>query len=203
MDKTPVRGMRLTSLPERQWLPKPYLHHNAFYNNKTGTYGGITGGVNNVTLSGDPFVSASGGNFAPNSTSGAGALVQAAGWPGAIASSTGYIDIGAVQHQNPAGGVIIPAYPYPMKISILFLLASVTSFGQGNSAYSGIKLINRVRQRLRILPPATTQLFSAGYVFCINERFAFRHRGRLDNPTGQSWIIFAVSSTRTKMEMCV
>ena len=45
------------NFPSATAMVAPYLHHNAFYNNKTGTYGGITGGVNNVTLSGDPFVS--------------------------------------------------------------------------------------------------------------------------------------------------
>lgn len=62
------------------------------------------------TLSGDPFVDAPNGNFALNNTAGAGTQCRAAGmcgvFPGAL--TTGYIDIGAAQHQDPAStGTII------------------------------------------------------------------------------------------------
>jgi hypothetical protein len=57
---------------------------------------------NFVTLTGDPFVNAAGGNFALNNTVGAGADCRAAGIPGAFpgGTTTGYLDIGAVQHRD-------------------------------------------------------------------------------------------------------
>lgn len=60
-----------------------------------------------VTLTVDPFIDAPNGNFALNATSGGGAACRAAGFPGTFPSgfTTGYADIGAVQHQDSGGGV--------------------------------------------------------------------------------------------------
>ncbi len=61
--------------------------------------------INFVTGSSSFFTNAAGTNFSLNNTSGAGAAARAAGFPGAFpaASTTGYTDIGAVQHADPAG----------------------------------------------------------------------------------------------------
>lgn len=59
-----------------------------------------------VAGSGSFFTNAAGGNFSLNNTGGAGAAARAAGTPGVYPSgtTTGYLDIGAAQHQDPAGG---------------------------------------------------------------------------------------------------
>ena len=55
--------------------------NNGFYNNTSGPRNsGCPGGVGDVIYSGTAFVSASTGNFTLNSTAGAGALLQLAGW---------------------------------------------------------------------------------------------------------------------------
>jgi hypothetical protein len=62
---------------------------------------------NTVTLTGDPFISASTGNFMLNNTAGAGAACQGTGTPGTfngLPNSTGYRDIGVFQHQSLGGG---------------------------------------------------------------------------------------------------
>lgn len=80
------------------------------------TYGNTSGGIStnltsplnegNVPLSTNPFVNAATGNFALNNTAGGGAACRAAGIPGAFpgGTTTGYPDIGAVQHQAGGGG---------------------------------------------------------------------------------------------------
>jgi hypothetical protein len=86
---------------------KVALINCAGYNNTSGNKNALLTNVEGfVTLSADPFVSAS-TNFGLNSTSGGGAACRAAGLPGAfpgLASTTGYLDIGAVQHQDSGGG---------------------------------------------------------------------------------------------------
>lgn len=78
------------------------------------TSGNVSGfiSIGFVTLSGDPFVDAPNGNFALNNTASAGAACRAAGIPGVFpgALTTGYLDIGAAQHQDPAtsGGACVP-----------------------------------------------------------------------------------------------
>lgn len=59
-----------------------------------------------VSLSADPFTSVAGADFSLNTTAGGGAACRAAGHPGVFpaGTTTGYVDIGAVQHQDPAGG---------------------------------------------------------------------------------------------------
>jgi hypothetical protein len=85
------------------------LLHNATYNN---TSGGISAGtgksnlnIGAVTGSGSFFTDAPNQDFSLNNTAGAGAVARAAGFPGALAvGGTGYLDIGALQHADPAGG---------------------------------------------------------------------------------------------------
>lgn len=91
---------------------------NAFYNNTTANINGwnSTAGSNgvgalattNVTLTGNPFTDAANQDFTLNNTAGAGAACRAAGFHGAavngLPSNTGYLDIGAFQHQDAGGG---------------------------------------------------------------------------------------------------
>lgn len=80
------------------------LNYNAFDANVSGPRNNVTAGSNDITLSGDPFVSGTGSvasladvwvNFALNSTAGAGALCRGA-------AGVGGLDLGAVQ--SAAGG---------------------------------------------------------------------------------------------------
>jgi hypothetical protein len=59
-----------------------------------------------ATLTGDPFTNAGSGDFSLDSTASEGAACRGAGYPGLMVRglSTGYVDIGAIQHQDPAGG---------------------------------------------------------------------------------------------------
>jgi hypothetical protein len=88
----------------------PYLvpsDHNAYV---SGGYTNLPAGPNDVTLTNDPFVAGASNNFALNLTAGAGAACRAAGFPGALQSGgTGYLDIGALQHQD-SPAVIAPVY---------------------------------------------------------------------------------------------
>lgn len=80
----------------------------AFGSNTSGNVQTSPTQIGCVTLSGDPFVNAASGNFALNSTAGAGAACRGAGIPGAFPGglTTGYVDIGAAQHQDSGGGGI-------------------------------------------------------------------------------------------------
>ncbi len=85
------------------------LMNCAGYNNTSGDYS-----TTNVTLvegfisqsAGSFFTDAAAGDFSLNNTAGRGALLRAAGFPGLMprGTSTGYLDIGAIQHADPAGG---------------------------------------------------------------------------------------------------
>jgi hypothetical protein len=81
------------------------MNYNGYYNNMSGPLFQLPQGLNDVTsLTGVPFVNASAGNFALNNTPGQGALLRAAGFPGALLSGgTGYVDIGTLQHQTTGG----------------------------------------------------------------------------------------------------
>lgn len=87
--------------------------YNAFYSNTSGALLNVTAGSHDVTLSGDPFTNAASGDFSLNNTAGAGAACRAVGFPGAFpgATTTGYLDIGAVQHADPAGGGGLLTHP--------------------------------------------------------------------------------------------
>lgn len=85
----------------------------ATYNNTSGAINGTSAtSFGNIALSSDPFVASGSGNFALNNTAGAGASCRAAGIPGVFpgGATTGYLDIGAVQHQD-SGGSSTPATP--------------------------------------------------------------------------------------------
>lgn len=80
--------------------------YNAFYNNTSGAMNNISARTGDVTLTGDPFIDAGSGDFSLNNTAGAGADCRAAGFPGSYTDglTTGYLDIGAAQHQDSGGG---------------------------------------------------------------------------------------------------
>lgn len=81
------------------------IDYNAF--DTTGTARtGVPTGTHDVTLTGDPFTAATSGDFSLNNVAGAGASCRGAGNLGIFANalSTGYIDIGPVQHQDSGGG---------------------------------------------------------------------------------------------------
>jgi hypothetical protein len=79
--------------------------NNAFYGNTSGASQNWPTGPGDMTLTGSPFVNGASNNFALNNTSGAGASLRAAGFPGTpLAGGTGYLDIGALQHQATSSG---------------------------------------------------------------------------------------------------
>lgn len=89
----------------------------AYYNNGTNVLGTPLVNAHAVTLTADPFTNAAGNNFSLNAVSGGGAACRGAAypatWPGL--STTGYRDIGAVQHADQVGGGFRPR-PRPMSI---------------------------------------------------------------------------------------
>lgn len=104
--------------------------NNAYGANTSGARNNLAAGTNDVTLTANPFVNSSGGNFALNNTTGGGPLCKQAGFPGAFPGglSTGHPDIGAVQtsggSSNPvptaanlAGGVTGTAYSETISAS--------------------------------------------------------------------------------------
>lgn len=83
-----------------------FSDYNAFGANTSGARNNWPTGPNDVALSADPFTNAAVGNFSLNNTAGGGAACRAAGYPGVFPGglTTGYLDIGAVQHQDSGGG---------------------------------------------------------------------------------------------------
>lgn len=83
-----------------------FADYNAFYNNTSGEITGISNGGNDVTLTGDPFTDSANDDYSLNATAGAGAACHGVGYPGVFAGglTTGYLDIGAAQHQDSGGG---------------------------------------------------------------------------------------------------
>lgn len=65
-----------------------------------------TPATNFQTLTGTAFTNAGSGDFSLNDTASQGALLRSAGFPGVMprGTTTGYADIGAARHQDPAGG---------------------------------------------------------------------------------------------------
>jgi hypothetical protein len=78
--------------------------NNAFGGNTGGT--GWPGSIGDVVLTANPFTNSASGDFSLNSTSGGGAACKGAGFPGAFpgGTSTGHVDIGAVQSSTGGGG---------------------------------------------------------------------------------------------------
>ena len=86
---------------------KSIVQNCAFGSNTSGAYNNLTVNSSNITLTADPFTNAAGGVFTLNATSGGGALMREAGYPG-LNSLFGddYSDIGPLQRQASAGGSI-------------------------------------------------------------------------------------------------
>ena len=88
-----------------------YLINCAGYSNTSGNVQSTDISVNTgfQTLTGDPFVATGSNNFALNNNSGAGAQCRAAGTPGVLPGglTTGYLDIGAAQHQDSPAQLFI------------------------------------------------------------------------------------------------
>ncbi len=103
-------------------LPARFDHDgNAYYSNTSGTRNNLdsTAGIAvygvapytnlyDITLSASPFTAAGSGDFTLNNAAGGGAAVRGHGMAGAIAgvSQTGFIDMGALQHQDAGGGTV-------------------------------------------------------------------------------------------------
>ena len=81
-----------------------FSDYNCYYNNTTHRSGAGATGLHDVTLTGDPFTNAGSDNWTLNNTAGAGASVRAAYGPTFDATNIGYLDGGAVQHQDAGGG---------------------------------------------------------------------------------------------------
>ena len=77
--------------------------NNAFGSNASGALTGFYSDETEISLTADPFTNKAGRDFTPNSTAGGGALLRAAGFPGAFVSgtTTDYKDVG-IQHRDPA-----------------------------------------------------------------------------------------------------
>jgi hypothetical protein len=80
-------------------------------NNSTAATNGTWVTINLLNPSGTVFVDPANQDFRLNNTAGAGALLRAAGWPttwpAVNASMLSYLDIGAAQHQDAGGSVIV------------------------------------------------------------------------------------------------
>ena len=86
------------------------------YNNTSGaTDGHEAVDEERVSITGDPFVDAAGGDFRPNDTAGRGAALRGAGF-GAYGQMNNR-DIGAVQHTDPAGDGVILSRPRRLVVS--------------------------------------------------------------------------------------
>lgn len=73
--------------------------------NTSGNYSStnLTHVLNFVSLSGDPFTNAGGGDFSLNNTAGAGAALRGISFTYPRSTTTSYADIGAAQHQDSGG----------------------------------------------------------------------------------------------------
>lgn len=76
--------------------PSELVDYNAFYSNTGGERSSFAAGPNDVTLTGDPFTAKGSDDYSLIATGGG---AQCRG-----AASSPYLDIGAVQHADPAGG---------------------------------------------------------------------------------------------------
>lgn len=85
-------------------LTDPDIDYNAFLSNTSGPRNNVPAGSHDITLTADPFVSKSTGNFALNSTAGGGAALKALGFPVTfpLGLTQNYLDIGVAQSQASA-----------------------------------------------------------------------------------------------------
>jgi hypothetical protein len=75
---------------------------NAFSGTKTN----FTTGIGDIALTGDPFTNAAGDDYSLDNVANQGAACRGAGFPGVFPGglTTGYVDVGAVQHADPVAG---------------------------------------------------------------------------------------------------
>lgn len=86
--------------------------YNAYGANTTDR-NGLSAGLHDFTLTANPFVSRATQNYALNNTAGGGALLRAANYPGVLnVGGTGYLDVGALQHQDTGGTAATVAYTF-------------------------------------------------------------------------------------------
>ena len=79
-------------------------YNDAFYNNTTAATRNVSAGIGTITLTASPYT-AIGSNFALNSTTGGGAALKNAGFPGTIpGAGAGAISVGALQPTVSSGG---------------------------------------------------------------------------------------------------
>lgn len=80
-------------------------HSNAFGSNGT-NYSSWAASPGDVTLTANPFTASGSGDFSLNSAAGGGSACKGAGFPGVFpgGTSTGHVDIGAVQSMGGGGG---------------------------------------------------------------------------------------------------
>jgi hypothetical protein len=77
----------------------------ATYNNTSGRANALDYDLDPVVLTGDPFVSVAGNDYALNNLAGAGAALRATAFNLFKRGLTvGYLDLGAAQHADPVGG---------------------------------------------------------------------------------------------------
>jgi hypothetical protein len=87
-------------------------YNNAFYNNALGQTLNASTGIGPITLSASPYVSLGSLNFALNTTTGGGAALFNAGFPGVLANGgTGFLSVGALQ---PAASMASSSRGYPI-----------------------------------------------------------------------------------------
>lgn len=63
---------------------RSFIDYNAFGDNTSGDYNGLSAGDNDITLSADPFTNAAGGDFTLNNTAGGGADLKGVAFPTSI-----------------------------------------------------------------------------------------------------------------------
>jgi hypothetical protein len=103
-DSNGAYGVNFTSGGSSTFVPAG-MANNAYRGNGTAARVNCGEEPGAVTLTADPFTNAASDDYSLNAVAGGGAACRAAGVPGAIAGglTTGYADIGAVQHRDPAG----------------------------------------------------------------------------------------------------
>lgn len=84
------------------------IGHNGYFNNTSGATSGVNTGIGDVILTANPFTLPGANNFALNATTGGGAALRQAGYPGLMpgGASTGFQDIGALQAAAPTLGYV-------------------------------------------------------------------------------------------------
>lgn len=102
-------GMSSSSTGEMDGTVGWQIGGNAFYNNTTLPRNFVKVGEGDITLSGSAFVDAPNQDFTLNNNAGGGADCRGTGWwtrygAGQALSMVSYPDIGAAQHDDPAGG---------------------------------------------------------------------------------------------------